>query len=612
MNIKRKSALCSLSIAIATALAAPAAFAGGTIEYVKANTGALRQGETYDRFVIKYREGSVQRSDSASLLRSVNAASSGALPASRASAPLRASYDRKLAFGADVVRYPRQLDYAEAEALIRQISADPAVEYVEPVTRLVRYATPNDPAWANQWGLKIPSESPGGINLPPALDQATGSGVVVAVIDTGVVDHPDLSANVLLDEGYDFVDRIAGGYDPGDFTDGSEGCGVGNSSWHGTHVAGTVAAVTNNGVGVAGVAPDAVVLPVRVLGKCGGWSTDIADGIVWSAGGSVPNVPANDYKADVINMSLGGSAPAACPNVFKDALAYAHQQGVTVVVAAGNSDADVTGASGVGYTLGNCSNDLVVVGGVGPTGQRGGVARSGQTQAGHGSNHGARVDLAAPMGTGWNPGEDQVLSTINLGTTVPAGSGYAYYYGTSMASPHVAGVVALIQSAVETPLTPAEVKEALTDSVRAFPAPVDKPIGAGILDADAAITRAIEGPPEPCDPTVEECGPTATPIANKVPVRGLAGAAGGEVLYSIEVPAGAVGPLSITTSGGSGDVSLYVSFEAEPTADAADHRSERPGNTETVRIASPQAGVYYIKLVGVRAYSNVTLQARHN
>lgn len=609
MSIKRKSVLCSLSIAIASALAAPAAFAGGTIEYVKVNSGVLQADETYNQFVIKYREGSVQRGNSARVVQAVNTAASRALPSSRSAAALRANYGRKLSIGADVVTLSRRLDNAEAEALMRQIGADPAVEYVEPVMRAVRYATPNDPRWNDQWGLKIPSESGGGINLPPALDKATGEGVVVAVIDTGVTDHPDLSANVLLEEGYDFVLGQPGGYDQGDFTDGSEGCGVGSSSWHGTHVAGTVAAVTDNELGVAGVAPGAVVLPVRVLGPCGGYSTDIADGIVWSSGGTVTGVPANENKAQVLNLSLGGRNPAACPNVYKDALAYAHQQGVTVVVAAGNSDGDVTNANGVGYTLGNCSNDIIVVGGVGPLGRRGGVASNGTIEAGWGSSHGVRVDIAGPMGSGWDYNEEQVLSTVNTGATVPAGPGYAYYYGTSMASPHVAGVAALVISASEEELTPAQVKDILKESARPFPAPVDKPIGVGIVDANAAVDFALEGPPEPCNPEVEECAPPATPIVNKVPVTGLSGS-GGDTLYSIEVPAGISGALTISTSGGSGNVSLYVSLDEEPAAGAADFSSTRPGNSETIRVNAPQAGVYYIKLSGT--YSNVTLQARHN
>lgn len=614
--MRSKNVLCSLAVAVSAALAMPAAFAGGPMQYERINAKMLHEGESYDQIVVKYRPGSAQAQDQSRLLQSVNLAAQRALPQAAArragGQALKADFQRRLAVGADVVRLSQKLDRAETEALMRQIAADPAVEYVEPVMRMVRFAVPDDPLWADQWGLHTPAESGGGINLAPALDKATGEGVVVAVLDTGVVEHDDLSANVLMSEGYDFHDRVPGGADPGDWTDGSEGCGVGSSSWHGTHVAGTVAAVTDNSVGVAGVAPDAVILPVRVLGKCGGYSSDIADALMWTAGGEVSGVPAHSQTVEVINMSLGGTMPAACPNIYKDALSYVHQQGITVVVAAGNDDADVTGAGGVGYTMGNCSNDLVVVGGVGPLGRRGGVSSNGTTEAGWGSNHGARVDVAGPMGSGWDYNEEQVLSTVDIGNEGPEGSGYAYYYGTSMASPHVAGVAALILSASPEPLGPDEVKAILKESARPFPAPVDKPVGVGIVDADAAVTMAIEGPPEPCDPEVEQCTPDAIELTNRVPLSGQGGAEGSQTLYAIEVPADASGPLNITTTGGSGNVSLHVSFEEEPEPGSAEWSSSRPGNNEVVRVNNPTAGVYYIKLVGDGAYSNVTVQARHN
>ena len=611
MSFKRKTLLCTLSVAIAAAIAMPVALAGGPLKYQRINLGTLNEDGAYDEFVVKYRADSAQRKSKTELSRSLNKATATAFPAMTTSTgklavpALTATHKRRLAVGADVFLTSRKLDRVEAEALMRQIAADPAVEYVERSIRMVKFATPNDTHFALQWGLKIPAESAGGINLPPALDKANGTGVVVAVLDTGVTAHPDLSANVLLADGYDFNERKPGGADPGDWTAAGE-CGTGSpaqeSSWHGTHVSGTIAAVTNNAMGVAGVAPQAVILPVRVLGKCGGSSADIADAMMWTAGATVAGAPVNTHQVEVINMSLGGSRPGSCPNVYKDALAYVQQQNITVVVAAGNSDADVTGAGGTGYTMGNCSNDIVVVGGIGPLGRRGGVASNGQTEAGWGSNWGSRVDIAGPMGSGWTSGEEQVLSTVNLGASVPAGAGYAFYYGTSMASPHVAGVVALMQSAAETRLTPAQVKEMLKDTARAFPATPDKAIGVGIVDASAAVDAAIEGP------CTENCGPVATPLVNKVKVTGLSGAAGSEKLYSFQAQAGKV--LSFISLGGTGNVSMYVSFDAEPTAASSHFRSTRPGNSETVRVTAPRAGTYYIKLVGTGAYSGVTLVAR--
>lgn len=187
---------------------------------------------------------------------------------------------------------------------------------------------PDDTFYPNQWHYY---ESTGGINLPAAWDEQTGSNVVVAVLDTGYTNHSDLVPNVL--PGYDFIGDLAfandgngrdsDAQDPGDWLDRWE-CGRFNprqavpSSWHGTHVAGTVAAVTHNAEGVAGVAFNAMVLPVRVLGKCGGYTSDIADGIVWSSGGPVSGVPTNPFPAQVINMSLGGSG--ACGSTLQSAI----------------------------------------------------------------------------------------------------------------------------------------------------------------------------------------------------------------------------------------------------------------------------------------------------
>src|SRR5690606_31257016 len=155
-----------------------------------------------------------------------------------------------------------------------------------------------------------------------------GNGVVVAVLDTGITRHGDLDANVL--PGYDFISdagkandgdgRDNDPSDPGDWVTLNQcpgGNRAENSSWHGTHVAGTIAAVTNNAKGVAGTAFGARILPVRVLGTCGGYDSDIADAIVWAAGGSVSGVPTNANPAEVINLSLGGGG--ACGRTSQNA-----------------------------------------------------------------------------------------------------------------------------------------------------------------------------------------------------------------------------------------------------------------------------------------------------
>lgn len=170
-----------------------------------------------------------------------------------------------------------------------QFRADPDVAYVEPDSRAYAMATPNDTEYAKQWDL---FEATAGMNVPAAWDKSTGSGVTVAVIDTGYVTHSDVAPNIVA--GYDFISdstaardgngRDGNPADQGDWSAAGE-CGTGStasgSSWHGTHVAGTIAAATNNAKGVAGIAYNAKIQPVRVLGKCGGATSDIVDAITW-------------------------------------------------------------------------------------------------------------------------------------------------------------------------------------------------------------------------------------------------------------------------------------------------------------------------------------------
>ncbi|MGY0560258.1 S8 family peptidase [Luteimonas sp. A277] len=626
---KHKISLAIGAILIAGA-AVPAALASGPIPegHVSEAAQAELHAAAGQRFVVKYRQPSMV-SDSRAASRVLGAAVSRAgldrtLPATRGSGgrvAVSAAVLRKMATpGWQVVRASRMLTDAESASFIRELSVDPAVERVE-VDRLYHHlataapaAAPNDPNYAQyQWNFY---NAAGGVGAEEAWEISTGEGVVVAVLDTGITeDTLDLAANVI--PGYDMISdarvsrraadgRVAGGWDVGSWTEqdycvplGAPPHGPSNSSWHGTHVAGTIAQETNNGTGLAGIAHGAKVMPIRVLGSCGGFGSDISDAMVWAAGGSVPGLPDNENPAEVLNMSLGSAGPAACPAYYQDAIDEVNARGSIIVVAAGNDNANAGS-----YTMASCEG-VISIGATGIAGNKAGY-----------SNYGARVDLSAPGGGGGVDGNPNgyVWQVINRGTQGPVEDDWVLggKAGTSMSSPHVAAAAAMVQSVVDTPLDWEQMRDLLTSTARAFPVapPVGTPIGAGILDLKALLDKAIE---VPCDPEVEECeepGIEATPIANKVPVRGLSGTVGGETLYAIEVPAGVKGPLSITTSGGSGNVSLYVSLDAEPGAEAADWSSTRPGNNETVRINNPAAGTYYVKLAG--AYSNVTLQARHN
>lgn len=437
---------------------------------------------TTDRIIVKYRDGSTTQMQAAST-NSRALQRQSALDSSGARFNVRMTHLRGTALGANVLRLDHHMTNADAAALARDIAAaDPDVEYAEPDRILRPMFTPNDTYYASQWHYY---ESTAGLNLPAAWDLSTGAGIVVAVIDTGYRPHADLAANIV--PGYDFITdtavsndgngRDADASDPGDAIVAGE-CGSGyptqdqSSSWHGTHVAGTIAAVTNNGTGVAGVAFGAKVQPVRVLGKCGGYTSDIADAIIWASGGTVSGVPANATPARVLNLSLGGSG--TCDTTTQNAINSARSRNAVVVVAAGNSNANAAN-----YSPASCTGIVTVAA----------VNRSGGRA--YYSNYGSVVEVAAPGGDMTSAAANGILSTLNAGTTTPGADVYAYYQGTSMATPHVAGVVALML-AKNASLTPDQVITMLQSTARAFPATCSQ-CGAGIVDAAAAVKAAIAG-----------------------------------------------------------------------------------------------------------------------
>ncbi|WP_099020200.1 S8 family serine peptidase [Marinicella litoralis] len=428
-----------------------------------------------DRLIIKYKQGNgaivYESSQNLSLLSSL------------AGVPL--AHARFMHDGSQVIKLTQNYSDLEMMDIIKQLSLSSSIEYVEEDKLMQKSFIPNDTFYNLQWHYY---EAIGGINLEAAWDVSTGLGVTIAVLDTGYRPHVDLAANIV--GGYDMIDdpfvgndgdaRDADASDPGDWVVASDGCGAASdSSWHGTHVAGTVAAVTNNNAGVAGVAFDAQVVPVRVLGKCGGYTSDIADGMVWASGGTVTGVPNNPNPAQVMNLSLGGSG--ACSAATQTAIDTAVANGSVVVVASGNSNADVSG-----FNPGNCNNVISV------------ASTDRNADRAYYSNYGSLIDIAAPGGdVTVGTGQDGVASTLNDGTTTPGADTYVYYQGTSMAAPHVAGVVGLMFQ-VNPAVTPAEVEAAIKSSARSFPGGSDcittYDCGDGIIDAAAAIAAVNVGP----------------------------------------------------------------------------------------------------------------------
>lgn len=416
--------------------------------------------------------------------------------------------------GTEIVSAPGM----DAERLAEALAADPEVMFAVPDRRKQIRRMPNDPRYAEQWLLQSDA-AVASINAEAAWDVTTGSrNVVVAVVDTGVrFDHEDLAEALL--PGYDFIadiptagdgdGRDADASDPGDFLSADDllqpgfiGCGDGfsgnlptTSSWHGTRVAGVIGALGNNSRGVAGVSWETGIVPVRALGKCGGWDSDIVAAMRWAGGLEVPGVPANPRPAKVVNLSLGG--PGTCSPLYQQVVAELNAAGVTVVAAAGNSTTV--------DEPGNCPGVLTVAG-----------LRHVGTKVGY-SSYGPEVAIAAAAGN--CPDEDvnapcnfQIPTTTNLGATDPGANGYSdpfnVTYGTSFSAPLAAGSAALMLT-LHPQLGPDAVLRRIQLAARPFPFEDGLPVcpqrdiltgqcncttdtcGAGMLDAPGAVREAL-------------------------------------------------------------------------------------------------------------------------
>ena len=453
-----------------------------------------------------------------------------------------------------VLRFAHPISVATANRVATQLTARADVSWAQPDQHFIALGNSpvpvQDAYFGDQWDLwdsTINNPSGGySVKAPKAWQHERGrSDVVVAILDTGITPHSELSNAIIQTDardrgyvvpyGYDFISdpftandndpsytvpahptagmpssRDANPLDDGDWVTAADvanygtstdyGCGrVDTSSWHGTHVAGTIAAAQDT-QGITGIAPGVKLEPIRVLGKCGGLESDIIDAIEWASGHAVPGVPANAHPASVINMSLGG--PGLCSDGLQTAINEARTAGTTVVVAAGNDGTDVTAVDKyTGSSPGDCAGVIAVS----ATGRAGELAQ----YSNYGTSPGA-ITIAAPGGDDFSAaGTDNILSTWwNSPDSLAKGSSdYAFMAGTSMATPHVVAAVALMQSHVTTPLTPNQVAQRLRETASPFPGSSGCTItecGSGILNVGAAI---------PTTPPATDFV-NATPLAN--------------------------------------------------------------------------------------------------
>jgi serine protease len=340
----------------------------------------------------------------------------------------------------NVAKYTEYIEpdyiYSIPESRLPQAKALPASGVNNPSSVQPSGQSPNDPMYSQQWNLH-------NIGIESSWAETKGNGVTVAVIDTGISQVPDLKETKFV-SGYDFVSDQEKAED---------------DNGHGTHIAGTIAQSTNNGFGVAGIAYEASLMPLKVLSAAGGGTVaDIAEAIRFAA----------DHDAGVINMSFGGGGESSA---MQEAIAYAHKKGVVVIAAAGNSS-----QNSADYPA--RYPHVIAVAALGPSGEKTPY-----------SNYGAGVDISAPGGdTSGGEAGGILQNTLNPQTGEPV---FASFQGTSMAAPHVAGVAALVKSTGVS--DPDEVEAVLTESARKVQDDTLNHFGSGKLDAAAAVNLALKG-----------------------------------------------------------------------------------------------------------------------
>lgn len=377
---------------------------------------------------------------------------------------------------------------AESEQLGERVESQPGVDTAEPAGTFTA-GTTKDTYYPYLWNVASPTKSAYGTNAEAAWATTAGKGSIVGVVDTGIAPHTDLSGsrtsiiggNVVA--GFDFIsDTTAAGDGNGrdsDPTDVGNFCKGVATTWHGTHVAGIIAAIRNNGIGVAGVAPEAKIQPLRALGRCGGSEADIISAMRWGAGLSVSGIAAvNPTPVSVLNLSLGGTG--TCSTATQSTVDAIAAKGIPIVVSAGNDTKAVSTASPA-----NCKG-VIRVGASGFTGALASYSNYGTaslplTISGQGGSGDSQTDVTA-----W------IVSTYNTGTSTLDTESYMGMVGTSMAAPHVSATAAMLKS-LDPTLTVPQITSLLTSTATVLPSPcTTTKCGAGAVNAKAAVAAEVK------------------------------------------------------------------------------------------------------------------------
>jgi serine protease len=544
------------------------------------------------RFIVKMKASSTSKIQSVSAQSDAVSAKS-AMQSLAVRAKVNVTASRLITKDMQVMQWEPQVAGESSDAVMERLRADPDVEYVEIDHRRYAQAVPNDPLFSGQWFLQ--NAQPAASNATMAWDTTTGSnGVIVAVLDTGIrYGHTDLrdttnSLNRLL-PGYDFVSpdgsnsfitagdgdgRDSDPSDPGDFatTDQANAspfsCTPSNSSWHGTRVSGMIAALSNNGSGVAGMMWSGWILPVRVLGKCGGYDSDILAAMLWAAGIHVDGVPDNQFPAKIENLSLGSTGQ--CTASYQSVVTQVAAKGVLVVVSAGNEGGPVGAPA-------NCNGAMAIAG-----------IRHAGTKVGF-SSLGTQVAISAPGGNCVNASGTCLFSldtTSNSGTQTPATSNFTDMtntnLGTSFSAPIVSGIAGLMLS-VNGNLKSSQLMARLKEGAVPFPVSSDATVPTCQIPSSATGLQTSE-----CNCTTSTCGAGMANAANSVnaALRPIA---------AVALSTGTVTPGSTITLNGSGSAAACnhtVTTYAWSTVTGSSGGIAN-ANSSTATVTAPAAGSMY-------------------